>query len=108
MSFSSTSVIYRFILGAGLSLAHLSSIWLTLASWCFSDRPRPGGLPCIHQPADSRINLFALKKSVICRMGESRSSNIMNISKSPWQLRLNGLKDGRHPNTRLTNLQKLD
>ena len=51
----------------------------------------------IHQRVDSAINLFALKKSVICRMGEKVSSNIMNISKSIWKLRLNGLKDRRLP-----------
>ncbi len=51
----------------------------------------PGGRRGIHQRVDSRINLFALKKSVNCRMGGMVSSDTIPISKLLWNLGLNGL-----------------
>ena len=62
----------------------------------------------IHQRVDSRINLFALKKSVNWRMGGKGLSDSICISKPLWTLKLNELKDRRHPITRLATLQKLD
>ena len=72
------------------------------------NRPRPGGRRGIYQLVDSRINLFAPKKSVNWRMGGKGLSDNISISKSLWNPRLNKLKDKRHPTTRLATLQKLD
>ena len=50
----------------------------------------------IHPMVDTQINLYALRESVICRMGRMGSSSSISISRALWNLKLNGLKDKMH------------